>query len=50
MEDGTKTIWDDYEELRDHWLMSGGLRMSHVVVQKKASLKSGTRRAPSGFA
>ncbi len=50
MQDGSKTIWSDYEELRDYWMDAGGLRMSHVVVQKKASSQSGTKRAPSGFA
>jgi hypothetical protein len=50
MEDGSKTIWEDYEELRNYWMTMGGREMSHVVVQKRATSQSGTKARPSGFA
>jgi hypothetical protein len=50
MEDGSKTIWDDYEQLRNHWMANGGMKMSHVVAQIKATSRTGTKRAPHGFA
>ena len=35
MSNGSKTVWDDYEELRNHWMTVRGSGMSHVVVQKR---------------
>jgi hypothetical protein len=49
MEDGSKTVWDDYEDLRNHWMMMDGRNMRHVVVQVKATSQTGTRKRPSGF-
>jgi hypothetical protein len=50
MEDGSKTIWEDYEDLRDYWMTMRGGKMSHVVVQKRATSRTGTKARPSGFA
>jgi len=50
MEDGSKTIWDDYEELRNYWMIHKGAQMSHVIVQNRATSRTGTRKRPKGFA
>lgn len=50
MSNGSKTVWNDYEELRNHWMSVRGSGMSHVVVQKRATLRTGTRKPSAGFA
>lgn len=35
MIEGKKTIWDDYEELRNYWMLNQGWNMSHIVVKPR---------------
>jgi hypothetical protein len=37
---GGHSIWDDYEELRDHWFLNSGWGMSHIEVKDRKPLKS----------
>lgn len=32
---GGYTVWDDYEDLRDHWMLNGGWGMTHVEVRDR---------------
>lgn len=49
-EGGVKTIWEDYEELRNYWMLNGGWGMSYVEVKDRpVSSQSGTRSKAKGF-
>lgn len=36
---GGHTVWDDYEELRDHWFLNRGWGMSYIEVRDRQSPK-----------
>jgi hypothetical protein len=36
---GGHSVWEDYEELRDHWFLDHGWGMSHIEVKDRQSLK-----------
>jgi len=35
LEGGGHSVWDDYEELRDHWMLRRGWGMTHIEVMTK---------------
>lgn len=45
---GGHTVWDDYEELRDHWFLNRGWGMSYIEVRDRAKPKKERAKA-KGF-
>jgi hypothetical protein len=41
-------VWDDYEELRDHWFLNRGWGMSYIEVRDRAKPKKERKKA-KGF-
>lgn len=37
---GGHSVWDNYEELRDHWLLNNGWGMSHIEVKDRKPSRS----------
>ena len=45
---GGHTVWDDYEELRDHWFLNCGWGMSYIEARDRAKPKK-ERAEAKGF-
>jgi len=39
LDGGGHTVWEDYEELRDHWFLNQGWGMSYIEVRDRQSPK-----------
>jgi len=43
LEGGGHSIWGDYEEVRDHWMLNRGWGMTHIEVEVKKKKKEGKK-------
>lgn len=49
LEGGGRTVWEDYEELRDHWMLNRGWGMSWVEVVDPKPAKPRRKGNAKGF-
>ena len=49
LDGGGHSVWEDYEELRDHWMLNRGWGMSFVEVKEYPS-KAQRAQSSKGFA
>lgn len=47
LEGGGRSVWEDYEEVRDHWMLNRGWGMTHIEVMTRP--KSKKRDGAKGF-
>ena len=47
LEGGGSSVWEDYEELRDHWMLNRGWGMTHIEVMTRQQPKK--KAEPKGF-
>jgi hypothetical protein len=47
LEGGGTSVWEDYEEVRDHWMLRQGWGMTHIEVMTKPKPKR--KAEPKGF-
>lgn len=39
LDGGGHSVWEDYEELRDHWMLNRGWGMSYIEVKEYSKQK-----------